>query len=136
MESRSPMRKAQYEVTEGKESAEVVFFHFGPGGAGGKQANIDRWLGQFKEPKDQIKPKIEEINAEGRQCTLVQAEGTYLSGPPGGEKTAVPGSMLMAAILEGGEQGPVFVKMTGPKGVVEKSRAEFRKMIESALKGK
>ena len=36
----------------------MVFFHFGPGAAGGVQANVQRWLGQFKEPADKLKAQI------------------------------------------------------------------------------
>ena len=45
----SSMRKAQFAV-KGKDgkSAEVVFFHFGPGAAGGVKAIVQRWRGQFK----------------------------------------------------------------------------------------
>ena len=131
---RSPMRAAQFKVVKEGAAAEVIFFYFGPGGAGGVQANVDRWFGQFQEPKDQLKAKTEEIKAGERKATFVQAEGTYLSGPPGGQKTAEPNSMMLAAILEGKTQGPVFIKMTGPKGVVEEARQPFRKMVEEALK--
>ncbi|PYJ04416.1 MAG: hypothetical protein DME25_09995, partial [Verrucomicrobia bacterium] len=49
IDTTSSMRKAQLKITdtEHKESADDMFFHFGAGGGGGIQANIDRWLGQF-----------------------------------------------------------------------------------------
>src|SRR5438093_2993539 len=58
----SPMRKAQLKINgpQKNESAEVVFFYFGEGGAGGTKANVDRWLSQFQEPKDKLNSKIEE----------------------------------------------------------------------------
>ena len=43
------------------------------------------------------------------------------------------GSALEGAIVEA-DQGSVFVRMTGPKDLVKASVADFRKMIESALK--
>src|SRR5262245_55021616 len=51
VEVTSPMRKAQLKVKgkEGQANAEVVFFQFGSGSAGGVQANVNRWLGQFEE---------------------------------------------------------------------------------------
>ena len=54
VEPTSPMRKATLKVSsaDGKDSAEVVFFHFGPGNGGGTQANVDRWLGQFQEGRE------------------------------------------------------------------------------------
>ena len=78
------MRKAQFNVDGVDGAAEVVFFHFGKGQGGSVQANIDRWLGQFAEPKDQLHAKTEKKTVAGREITHVFAEGTYLSGPPFG----------------------------------------------------
>src|SRR3954471_8737701 len=49
----SAMRKAQLRVPAAKgDGADVVFFYFGEGGGGGTQANVDRWLNQFKDAHD------------------------------------------------------------------------------------
>jgi len=130
----SPMRKAQMKVTDAgkKESAEVVFFFFGEGGGGSTQANIDRWLSQFAEPKDKLNSKVENVTVGGRKITYVHAEGTYQSGMPGGPKTPQPNAMLMGGIIES-DQGNVFIRLTGPVALAKKSQAEFRKMVESAL---
>jgi hypothetical protein len=135
VETTSSMRKAQLKVTQDGKEGEVVFFFFGPGGGGGTQANIDRWLSQFKEPRESLKSKTEQGTAGGRKVTYVQAEGTYLSGMPGERKTEQPNSMLLGAILES-DSGNVFVRMTGPAKLVGDSRADFRKMIDSAKAGK
>lgn len=131
VETTSSMRKAQLKVGKEPATAEVIFFHFGPGGGGDVQANVDRWLGQFQEPKDQIHSKVEKNELGGKQVTFVQAEGTYLSGQPGGPKTPQPGSMLAGAILDS-KEGNVFIRMVGPKAVVEQAQPAFRKMIEEA----
>jgi hypothetical protein len=135
IETTSAMRKAQLKVlsADKKESAEVVFYYFGRGGGGGTQANVDRWLGQFQEPREQIKAKVEEVTVNKRKVTYVQAEGTYLSGMPGGPKTPQPDSMLLGAVLES-ESGNVFVKMTGPAALAKASTTEFKQMVEGALK--
>ena len=132
----SPMRKAELKVEskDKKEKAEVIFFHFGESNGGGTQANVDRWLGQFKEPREKLNSKVDTAKIGARTVTFVQAEGTYLSGMPGGAKTPRPNSMLLGAILES-PQGNVFVRMTGPAGLVKEGQGEFRKMIESAVKG-
>jgi hypothetical protein len=130
----TPMRKAQLKVPgPDKQNGEVVFFHFGEGNGGGTQANVDRWLGQFKEPKEQINAKVDEQTVGKRKVTYVQAEGTYLSGMPGAAKTAQPNSMLLGAILES-EQGNVFIKFTGPASLVKSASAEFKQMVTGALK--
>jgi hypothetical protein len=101
-ESTSMMRKAQLKVSSAdkKQTGEVVFFHFGEGNGGGTQANIDRWLGQFEEPKDKLNSKVEEVTVNKRKVHYVQAQGTYQSGMPGGPKTPQPNTMLLGAILE------------------------------------
>lgn len=128
------MRAAQLEVKgEDGKKAEVVFFFFGAGGGGGVQANIDRWLGMFQEGKDKINAKTEKVERAKGKITFVQAEGTYLSGMPGGPKTPQPGSMMQGAIVEA-EGGNVFVRMTGPAALVQASREGFRNMIDGAIR--
>lgn len=127
----SNMRKAQFEVS-GKtgEKAEVVFFHFGSGGAGGVQANVDRWMKQFESPKGK---KVQTETLEGIKVTYAQAHGTFLSGRPFGPKTPNPGFALMAAIIEG-KEGSIFIKMTGPKETVETNSALIKKMVGESLR--
>ncbi len=132
VEPASSMRKAQLKIAEAgkKESAEVVFFYFGEGNGGGTKANVERWLGQFQEPQN---TKTEEISVGPKKVTCVQAEGTYLSGMPGGSRTPQPNSMLLGAILES-PTGNVFIKITGPLSVVKPSKDTLRKLVEDALK--
>ena len=133
VEVTSSMRKAQLKVpsADKKESAEVVFFYFGPGNGGGTQANVDRWIGQFGE--DKSKPKVEDRTIKGHRVTYVEVEGTYMSGMPGGARTPQPKSMLEGAIIES-KDGNVFVKMTGPAAIVKGAKDAFRKMVEGPLK--
>src|SRR5215471_15107900 len=71
VETSSAMRKAQLKVSDAssKESADVIFFHFGKGDGGGTKANVERWLGQFKEPRDQIQAKTEEVTIGTHKVT-------------------------------------------------------------------
>jgi hypothetical protein len=135
VESTSKMRKAQLKVTdaESKASADVAFYYFGTGGAGGVEANVERWLGQFAEPRDQINAKIDHTTVGKTKVTYVQAEGTYKSGMPGGPTTPNPGFALIGAILES-DDGNVYVRMTGPKEFAKSLVVEFKKMVESNLK--
>src|SRR3954452_6209732 len=85
----SPMRKAELKVEskDKKDKAEVIFFYFGESSGGGAQANVDRWLSQFKEPREKLNSKVDTAKISNRTVTFVQAEGTYMSGMPGGPKT-------------------------------------------------
>src|SRR5439155_19010027 len=134
--SSSPMRKAELKVEskDKSEKAEVSFVHFGESNGGGAQANVDRWLSQFKEPREKLNSKVDTAKINDRTVTFVQAEGTYMSGMPGGPKTPQPNTMLLGAILESAK-GNVFVRMTGPARLVKEAQAEFKKMIESASSG-
>jgi hypothetical protein len=131
VETASPMRKAQFKVDGADGAAEVVFFHFGKGQGGSVQANVDRWFGQFAEPKEQLNAKTEKKTVDGREITYVTAEGTYLSGPPFGQKTPLKNQALVGAIIQN-DDGDVFVKMTGPKTTTDKAEAAFEKLVESA----
>src|SRR5262249_27486283 len=59
------MRAAQFalppqkDATKGAESAEVVFYYFGPQGAGTVDANIARWASQVTDAKGEpVVPKV------------------------------------------------------------------------------
>ena len=125
----SPMRKV--EDKEQKSAAEVVFFHFGTGQGGDVKANVERWYGQFSDGRDKINARSEDKSTNGRKITYVFAEGTYLSGPPMGQKTPMKDHALVGAIVEDGG-GNVFIKMTGPRTLTKSAEAEFRKMVEGA----
>lgn len=129
----SSMRAAQLEVRDGSAKADVVFFYFGPGGAGGVDANVDRWLKQFQEPKNKLNAKIEAKTISGTKVTFVEATGTFMDGRPFGPKTPKAGYGLLGIIVEG-PQGAIFIKETGPKKLVEASKKRARKMVEDALK--
>lgn len=125
----SAMRKAQYKIGE----AEVVVFYFGKGQGGSVDANVARWLGQFKEPKEELGAKTEKKEVGTGSVTTVSANGTFMSGPPFGEKVAKAGYALRGAIVVGAE-GPVFVKMTGPAKAVEAAAEAFDAAAASGLK--
>ena len=120
------MRKAQFTAGD----AEVVFFYFGPGGGGGVQANVDRWMKQFQDAKNQ---KVENKNVGGVKVIYARATGTFMTGRPFGPKTPKKGYALLGAIIEG-KQGAIFVKMTGPEASVQANADKMKSMVEGALK--
>lgn len=129
----SSMRAAQLEVHEGSAKANVVFFYFGPGGAGGVDANVDRWLKQFQETREKINPKVETRKVNKTKVTFVEAEGTFMDGPPFGAKTPKSGYGLLGIIIEG-PKGMIFIKATGPGKIIKNADRDARKMVEDALK--
>ena len=125
----SVMRKAQLSVpgADGG-TADVTFFHFGPGQGGGVQANVDRWFAQFGNSNtSQSEEKV-----DATRVVHVQARGTFQSGMPGGPTTPLENYALLGAILGDDQNGDVFVKMTGPAAVVESAKPLFSEMVRAA----
>ena len=131
----SPMRKAQLKVPGAKptESADITFFYFGEGGGGDAKANAQRWVNQFHGPEGAA--KIDEQKIGGLNVTIVSTEGTFSSGMPGGPTTALDNYALLGAIVEG-KEGNVFVKMTGPVGLVKESQKKFLAFITAAIEAR
>jgi hypothetical protein len=127
----SAMRKAQLEIAQGSDKAEVTFFQFGAGQGGNAADNVARWFAQF--PGSETKQKSETVQAGSVKITYVTTEGTFSSGMPGGPATPMTGYALCGAILESPD-GNVFIKMTGPEAVVKSSTEAFKKMVSEAAK--
>ena len=126
----SKMRKAQFKVPGEKgKDAEVAFFYFGGGGAGGVKANVDRWMSQFEDAKG---IEVKNTTIGDTLVTYAQAHGTFLSGRAFGPKTPKPNYALLAAIISG-KNGAIFIKMTGPKETVEAQVSNMKKMVLNSL---
>ncbi|HKQ76786.1 MAG TPA: hypothetical protein VJ810_24030 [Blastocatellia bacterium] len=101
--------------------------------AGGVQANIDRWIGQFEKTDGAPVQKKETIN--GLPVTIVDLSGTYKGGGPmmGQSGVSKAGHRLLGAIVEGSE-GEIFFKLTGPAKTVAAAQDEFQAMLKSLKK--
>lgn len=119
-----------------EEAAEIAFFSFGPQGAGDAASNVARWASLVLDDAGQPAPHESTTEKVGAlTVTLVQTSGAYQSGSPAGPKTPKPGFTLLGAIIEGGPQGPLYIRMTGPKAVIEAHRERWFGMIRSARAG-
>src|SRR5262245_25016167 len=98
------MRKATYKVptaATAPEAGEVAGFYFN-GEGDGTDANIQRWIKQFSDAKP-ADIKNTERTMNGMKQTIVEVEGTYASGMPGGPPgSATPKSnyKLIGAVVE------------------------------------
>ena len=134
----SSMRAGQLTYKQADEklkNVDVVLYYFGPGGAGGIDANIERWAGQFVGTPE---TKTEKKEVEGREIVYFTGKGTYaesMGGPFSGNKVNKENYTMLAAILPS-DGGPVFLKMTGPDASVAAAKEDFIKFAESALKKK
>jgi hypothetical protein len=125
----SPMRMAQATIPGPGGAADLVLFHFGPGGGGGVQANIDRWIGQMEIEGE---PERGSFTAGDLAVTWVDVAGTLLpSGMGMGPTEPQPGSRLLGAVVEGAG-GPWFFKATGPSETLSAAREDFLGMLRAA----
>lgn len=136
--SASSMRVVTYKVPAAAgdaEGGEVAVFYFGQGQGGSTQANVDRWIAQFKPEKGSAGPgKPVSMKVGAIPVTIVTTEGTYSSGMPGGAMTPKPGWALRGGIAEG-PAGPVFFKMVGPKKTVLGATPAFDAFLKTLKKG-
>lgn len=132
----SSMRKAQLTAPAAKGDAdktELVMFVF-PGGAGGVQANVDRWRSQFKDA-DGKAPAVETKTVKGKNTdvTRVETSGTFTDslnriGPK-------PGYHLLGAIVTTRDAG-YFLKMVGPEKSMAEAEGAFDALIKTIEVGK
>ncbi len=135
-----PMRVVTYALPAAKgdtEGAELAVFYFGQGGGGGVDANVKRWVNQFKKADGSSAEKDAKTKQEkiaGFPVTTVDIKGTYEGGGPMmGPSTPKPGYRLLGAIVTGPE-GDVFFKLTGPEKTVAAAEKPFHKMLEGMKK--
>ena len=131
----SSMRSAHYQLPAPAGEAELIVYYFGEGGAGGVQANLDRWLGQFQQADGKASKdvaKIEKAKFAGQEATIVSVSGRYVttSMPGGGDPIDKPEQSLIAAIVAS-PQGNYYFKLVGPKATVTAHAAKFRAMLGS-----
>jgi hypothetical protein len=124
------MRVAQASIPGSGGPGDLVVFYFGPGGGGGVEANIQRWIGQM-DAAPGSNPKAETFEANGYKVTWIDVAGTLKPSNMGtGPTTEQPGSRLLGAVVEGAG-GPWFFKATGPDATLSAERDNFLKMLHS-----
>jgi hypothetical protein len=133
----SAMRVAEFIVPKAAgdpENAEVIVYYFG-GSGGSADANIDRWIGQVKQPdgsSSREKARRESQTINGLKVTMVDVSGTYVAEmrPGAAERYNKPGFRVRAAVVET-PRGPYYIKITGPAPTVAAADADFRKLLAS-----
>lgn len=129
--ARIPVPEAKVRWQRG---AEFAVFHFGEGGAGSEREVVRDWIAQFarKGAWRSVEPDpvvaIRRGPCAGGTYTLVDVTGTYVydQGPVFRfEARLLPGRRMLAAVLPS-DEGPFYVKLTGPEPIVTAAAAEFR----------
>jgi hypothetical protein len=130
---KSSMRKAQYSIGGGAGPAELAVFYFGQDQGGSVEANISRWIGQFKQPDGSATRAVRrEKQVDGIKVTLVNVKGRFVASMMPGQaaKFDEPEYEMLGAIVETGS-GPYFFKMVGPEATVTAAAKDFDGMIDS-----
>ena len=133
----STMRVAQYRLPGDAGDANLAVYYFGPGQGGSVEANLDRWVGQMKQPdggSSKERAKTETTSVNGMKVTLLDVTGTYGAGDMtggGGAQQDKPGSRMRAAVIET-PKGAYYIKLVGPEKTVSRWDDSFMAFIKSA----
>jgi hypothetical protein len=131
-EPASGMRLATYAIPASSgagEGARCAVYYFGPGQGGGRDDNIERWIGEFENPG---KPSRRDFQVRGLEVAQVGVTGTYMAhaAPSDGAAGSAPGWMLLGAVVEG-PHGALFFKLTGPAASAASAAKEFDALLAS-----
>lgn len=135
---KSPMRKATYIVPRkggDPEDGELAVFYFGPGQGGSVDANVDRWVKQFKGvPPEKVKRADRQANGLVQHTVEIESgtfDGSQMSGAPAKPKDNF--GLLGAIVSSPG--GSYFFKLTGPSATVQAARKDFYGLLDSVKAG-
>jgi hypothetical protein len=131
------MRVAEFSIPGPGGDAELVVYRFA-GGAGGVEANVERWKGQFQPPQGKTMDDLttlKTMDVGDLDVTHVDISGRYVAAVrPGAPQTVdKPDQRMLAAIVEGSGD-PFFLKATGPAKTLDVWAEAFTRMVESAKK--
>ena len=125
----SQMRVGQAVVPGSEGEGQLVVFHFGPGGGGGVDANLQRWVSQVTNADE---PTRGAFDAGDLKVTWVDARGTLARSTIGSfPPMDMPGWGLVGAVVEG-PGGPWFFKMVAPDATIEEQRERFFDMLRAS----
>jgi hypothetical protein len=133
----SSMRVAEYQLpaTQGDtEPGELVVYYFG-GSGGSVDANIQRWLGQMKQPDGRDTASVakrESRTINTLAVSLLDVSGTYVAEvrPGSTEHYNKPSFRMRAAVIDT-PRGPYYVKLVGPEKTVARWGDAFAAFVES-----
>jgi hypothetical protein len=117
--------------------AEVAVFFFGPGGGGSAEDNIKRWKGMFRPPEGKTieqASKVGVMTVGKAELTYLDVQGTYVfKNPPFDPKAKEERyrDYRMLGVYFACDNGPYFIRLTGPAKTVEQSRKGFDEWLKN-----
>jgi hypothetical protein len=129
----SGMRMAQFDLPgkwpDGGAVQCVVFSAM----LGGRQGNIDRWIGQVGQTDgspSNAKAKITESKVGKLNITRVEIRGTYVDGMAKVKRES-DDALLLGAVIDAGSDEVWTIKLAGPRSEVEPEMAKFDALLAS-----
>lgn len=101
-----------------------------PGAGGGLAPNVNRWIGQFggKSLSEEDINALPKLDLFGSPATLVTVTGPF---SPGMGSTETFENYSLRGLILTSPAGAVFVKMTGPKELVDANADKFDEFVAS-----
>lgn len=131
----NPVRVAEYKLEGSGGPAEMAVFYFGKNQGGGMEDNIRRWASQFADANTTSPgAQVGRIEKGPLKIALVKTQGTYSPGSMGPMMPkAAPQDdyALFGLVVEGGPEGRVFIKVTGPKATLAEQDKALETMAQS-----
>lgn len=123
----SPMRQGQASIPGSGGDGQLTIFFFGPGGGGGVDANLSRWVGQMTDAEGE--PAREQFESGDLLVTTVRQQGTLRASTMGTfPSTDQPDYALYGAVVEG-PGGPWFFKAIAPQTTMAEQADAFKQML-------
>ncbi len=134
----STMRVAEFVLPKAdgdSEDADIVVYYFGPSQGGDVEANVNRWLGQMKQPDGRASKEVATRAADtvnGLGITMLELPGTYVAEvrPGATEHFNKPHFRMRTAVIRT-PTGPYFLKMLGPDKTVRKWSDSFAAFVKT-----
>lgn len=122
---------------EKEKSGEVVVFFFGKGSGGSMDENLKRWKGMFRAPEgkkiDDIS-SVEKFNVGKVPVAYLDVKGTYVFKFPPFDPNAKEqrlSNYRMLSVYFDSDNGPYFIRMTGPAKSVEEQKPKFDQWLKN-----
>jgi hypothetical protein len=129
------LRTAQFRVPKmdgDPKDAELVIFHFGKGGGGGTDANLDRWKKKFMTPDGKaVDPKVDKFTVGEVKVTYLDIAGVYKLAPPGSDKYEKLADYRMFGVIFESPNGPYYITLTGPARTLEQQKKGFDEWLKN-----
>lgn len=108
-------------------------FSFGAHNTQSRQINVDRWTSQFRTLEGQRpEPVLETWEQDDLTITTVTITGQSMTGLLlDALELGVNGAKMVGVIVEGGPNGFVLFRLSGPTAEVDKHTPEFLELIRS-----